>query len=56
MPIELTEADLNYILSCLEYARSAYESKQYPTYQLKQEQLAKLASVENKLRRIRDES
>ena len=56
MPTQLTKADCKYILSCLEYARSAYESTQYPTYQLKQEQLAELASVEKKLRRIRDGS
>ena len=56
MRTRLTEADCKYILSCLEYVRSAYESKKYPTYQLKQEQLAQLESVRKKLRLIRDGS
>lgn len=50
---ELTKSDCEYILSCLKYTRDAYESYQdYPSYEFKQQQLAKLTAVEEKLRAL----
>ena len=51
---ELTKEDCQYILSCLEYTLLAFESTEYPSNELKQEQLDRLALVKEKLRGIRD--
>ena len=52
MPEDLTKDDCEYILSCLEYTRLAYESTKYPTYELRMEQFDRLSAVQAKLRRI----
>ena len=52
MPDELTRKDYDYILSCLDYARVAYESTQYPTNELRDAQLSRLAALQRKLRKI----
>ena len=54
MPEDLTKDDCEYILSCLEYTRLAYESTKYPTYELRMEQFDRLSAVQAKLRRIRN--
>ena len=51
---DLTKDDCEYILSCLEYTRLAYESTEYPTYEFRMEQFNRLSAVQEKLRRIRD--
>ena len=54
MARELTTEDCEFILSCLEYTRLAYESAQYQTYEERRSRLDSLSAVQEKLRRIRD--
>ena len=54
MKTQLTEEECRYLLECLKYTRASYEATEYPSYELKQEQLERLSSVEEKLRQIRD--
>ena len=56
MPDELTRKDCEYILSCLDYARLAYESTQYPTDELRKAQFSRLATLQKKIRKIRDQN
>jgi hypothetical protein len=53
MSEQLTKSECEYILSCLKHTRAAYEATEYPTYELKQQQLATLTAVEEKLRALR---
>lgn len=55
MTDKLTREDCQYILWCLKHTRLAYESTEYPTYELKKAQLDRLSAVEEKLRKIRDQ-
>ena len=54
MEVHLTLADCEYLLECLKNTKHAYESTSYPTYDLKQEQLTKLETIQEKIRTIRN--
>ena len=54
MPDDLTKNDCEYILSCLEYTRLAYESTQYPSNEFRKVQFDRLSALQEKVRKIRD--
>jgi hypothetical protein len=47
---QLTSSDIAFLIESLRYTRLAYESTSYPTYELRQEQLAKVDKIVAKLR------
>ena len=51
----LTSGDIEFILESLKYTKLQFESKRYPTYELKQSQLNYLEGVMAKLRVLQDE-
>lgn len=55
MSNQLSLADLEFILTSLEYTRLNFESTQYPTYELKRSQLDRVDTVKSKIRALRDE-
>ncbi|HDM8048786.1 TPA: hypothetical protein P0E07_001869 [Vibrio fluvialis] len=52
----LTRDDCVYLLACLNETKHKYESTDYPTYELKRDQIEKVERVQEKLRLIRDEA
>ena len=50
---ELTKSDYDFLLESLEYTRLNFESTEYPTYDLKREQFARLDALEAKVRALR---
>jgi len=54
MSAQLTKADCEFILECFKHTRLAYESTEYPSYEFKKQQIARLDIVENKIRQIRE--
>jgi hypothetical protein len=55
MSSQLTLADLEFILTSLDYTRLNFESTQYPTSELKRNQLDRVDTVKSKIRALRDE-
>jgi len=54
MQTKLKRVEYDYLLDCLKHTRASYEATGYPSYELKQKQLAKLTAIEEKLRQLRD--
>ena len=52
MTNELVRDDIEFLLECLGFARSAYETTEYPDYATKQKQLERLSALETKLRAL----
>ena len=55
MTTNLTGEDIAFLLESLEYTKLKFESTEYPTYEFKREQIARVESVITKLRAIRGE-
>ena len=54
MDQQLTKTDYEYILECLKHTRTSYEATDYPSNELRQDQLARLSTVVDKLKKLRD--
>lgn len=50
----LTDDDLDLILTSLSFTRRAFQDHPYDSYEFRREQLARVDSVAEKMRRIRD--
>ena len=54
MPSQTIELDFSLILESLAYTKLNYESTQYPTYELKREQIQRVENAIAQVRELRD--